>query len=90
MKPRLVIVMLAVLALAVPVSMLAQQNSKAEKEVRAVVEELREANLKSGAEAAAIFDKYMADDGVRIPATGAIYTKADVLNIHSRINKGTY
>jgi len=80
MKPRLVIVMLAVLALAVPVSMLAQQNSKAEKEVRAVVEELREANLKSGAEAAAIFDKYMADDGVRIPATGAIYTKADVLN----------
>jgi ketosteroid isomerase-like protein len=80
MKPRLVIVMLAVLALAVPVSMLAQQNSKAEKEVRAVLDELTQANLKGGAEAATIMDKYLADDMVRIPSNGSIFTKADMVD----------
>jgi ketosteroid isomerase-like protein len=70
--------MLLVLALAVPASMLAQQNSKAEKEIRALLEEFTQANLKGGAEAAAIFDKYMADDFVRIMPSGAIYTKADM------------
>jgi len=77
MKPRLVIVMLLVLALGVSVSMLAQ-GSKAEQEVRAVIDELQKANLMGGAEAAAIFDKILADDLTRIPA------------IHPRINKGTY
>ena len=80
MKPHFAIVVLLVLALAVPASMLAQQNSKAEKEVRAVVDELAQANLKGGAEAASIFDKYLADDFVRIPGNGAIFTKADMLD----------
>ena len=80
MKPRFVIAMLLVLALAVPASMLAQQNSKAEQEVLAVIDELQEANLKGGAEGAVIFDKYLADDLTRIPANGAVLTKADLVN----------
>ena len=72
MKPRFVIAMLLVLALAVPVSMLAQ-DSKAEKEVRAVLEEQRQANLMGGAEAATAFDKLFADDYVRITADGAVH-----------------
>ena len=79
MKPRLVIVTLLVLALVVPASMLAQ-SSKAEEEVRAVIDELQEANLKGGAEGAVIFDKYLADDLTRIPANGAVLTKADLVN----------
>jgi hypothetical protein len=80
MKSRFVIAMLLVLALAVPVSMLAQQNSKAEQEVRAVVDELAQANLKGGAEAASIFDKYYEDNFVRILTDGKVQTKADALD----------
>src|ERR1035441_8858752 len=80
MKPRLAIVTLVVLALAVPASMLAQQNSKAEKEVRAVLDELTQANLKGGAEAASIFDKYYEDNFVRILSDGKVRTKADTLD----------
>ncbi len=58
MKRSLAIVMLVVFALAIPASMLAQQ-SKAEKEVRATLEQFRQANLKGGAEGAAIFAKYL-------------------------------
>jgi hypothetical protein len=68
--------MLVVLALAVPVQMLAQ-GSKAEKQVRAAMDELRQANLKSDA---VLFDKLLADDFVRIPANGVVYTKANVLD----------
>ena len=80
MKPRLVIIMPLVFALAVPTLMLAQQNSKAEKEVRAVLEEIKQANLKGGDEAAAAGDKLFADDYVRITADGAVHNKADMLN----------
>jgi hypothetical protein len=80
MKPRFLIAVLLVIALIVPAWMLAQQNSKAEKEIRAVLDELREANLKGGAEGAAILDKYLADDVVRIPPNGALYTKAELLD----------
>jgi len=71
--------MLLVLALIVPVSMLAQQ-SKTEKEIRAVLEEIKQANLKGGAEAAAAGDKLFADDYVRITSDGAVHNKADMLN----------
>jgi len=80
MKPRFVIVVLLVLALAVPASMLAQQNSKAEKEVRAILAQTEQANLKGGAEAAAAFDKLFADEYTRIPPSGAALTKADIVN----------
>jgi len=80
MKRSLAIVTLVILALTVPPSMLAQQNSKAEKEVRAVLDELTQANLKGGAEAATIMDKYLADDMVRIPSNGSIFTKADMVD----------
>ncbi len=80
MKPRLAIVTLVIIALAVPASMLAQQNSKAEKEIRALVEETRQANLKGGPDAVAFFEKYLADDVVRIPDNGALLHKADILN----------
>ena len=80
MKRSVAIVMLVVLALAVPAQMVAQQNSKAEQEVLAVIDELQEANLKGGVEGAVIFDKYLADDLTRIPANGAVLTKADLVN----------
>jgi len=79
-KRSLAVVTLVILALTVPPSMLAQQNSKAEKEVRAVLDELTQANLKGGAEAATIMDKYLADDMVRIPSNGSIFTKADMVD----------
>jgi hypothetical protein len=65
--------------MAVPASMLAQQNSKVEKEVRAVLDELHQANMKGGPEVVPIFDKYIADDVVRIPPNGALITKAEML-----------
>ena len=80
MKRSLSIVTSVILALAVPLQMLAQQNSKAEKEVRAVLEELRQANLKGGDDGAATFDKYIAVDVVRIPPNGTSVTKADMLD----------
>jgi len=80
MNPRFVIVMLLVLALAVPASMLAQQNSKAEKEIRTVMAELEQANLKGGAEAAALLDKLIADDFTRIPPNGTALTKAEIMD----------
>jgi len=81
MKPRFVITMLVILTLAVPATMLAQQNSKAEKEVRVVIDELQQASLKGGAEAASIFDRYWEDDFVRILSDGMVLNKADTLNI---------
>jgi hypothetical protein len=80
MKRSLAIVTFVILALAVPVSMLAQQNSKAEKEVRAVVDEINQANRTGGAEGAAVFEKYLADGLVRVPVSGALLTKADIVN----------
>ena len=58
MKPRIVIATLLVVVLTIPASMLAQ-GSKAEQEVRAVLAEMQQALLKSGAEAAATLDKYL-------------------------------
>jgi hypothetical protein len=79
MKPRFVIATLLVLALAVPATILAQQ-SKAEKEIRAFLEQARQANLQGGAEAIAFFDKHTADDWVRITPNGAIFGKSELLN----------
>ena len=81
MKPRFVIITLVIFALAVPTLMLAQQNSKAEKEISAQIEEIRQMALKSGeAEAAAFYDKYNADDVVRISPDGTLNTKAQILD----------
>jgi hypothetical protein len=79
MKPRFVITVLVILALAAPVQMLAQ-GSKAEKEVRAALEEFRQANLKGGAEGAAILEKSLADDYTRILTNGAVSGKAQSLD----------
>ncbi len=79
MKPRFVIGLLLVLALAVPASTVAQQNSKAEKEIRAWIEETRLVNLKGGPDAVVFTDKHAADNVVRIPPNGALLTKADIL-----------
>jgi len=79
MKRSLAIVALVILALAVPASMLAQQNSKAEKEIRALLEEHRTAAMKGSAEGARIADKNYPDDFVRIPGDGRIFTKAEFL-----------
>ena len=88
MKPRFVIVMLLVMALAAPASMLAQQNSKAEKEIRAVIAQLSQANLKTPADAIPIQEKYLADDFVRIPPNGAVFTKSDVVNANRAAKSG--
>jgi hypothetical protein len=79
MKRSLALVTLVVLALAAPASILAQQNSKAEKEVRAVLEELRTAAMKGSAEGIRANEKYDADNFVRIPGDGRIFTKAEFL-----------
>jgi hypothetical protein len=79
MKPRFVIAVFLVLALAVPATLLAQQ-SKAEKEVLAVVEELQKANLQGPPENIPTFEKYLADSFIRIPTNGAVYTKADIMD----------
>lgn len=79
MKPRFVIVVFLILVVAAPTQMLAQA-SKAEKEVRAVIDQLQKANLKGGAEVVPIFDKNYTEDFVRIPSSGAIYTKAEILD----------
>jgi len=79
MKRSLAIVTLVILALSVPVQMLAQQ-SKAEKEVLAVVDEINQANRTGGAEGAAALEKYLADGLVRVPVNGALLTKDDILN----------
>ena len=80
MKRSLAIVTLVILALALPATMLAQQNSKAEKEIRAISEEIRTAAIKGGDEAIRVNEKYTADDFVRIPGFGAIFNKAEYLN----------
>ncbi len=80
MKRSLAIVTVVILALAIPASMLAQQNSKAEKEVRAVLAQSDEGNRKGGAEAVAIFEKIVADEWIRIAPNGAVFTKAELLN----------
>jgi hypothetical protein len=79
MKPRLVMLILFVLALAVPMQMLAQ-DGRGEKEIRAILDELKAANLKGGLEAVPVFDKYYADDYVRILTNGKIETKAAALD----------
>lgn len=79
MKPRFVIAMLLVFALSLPASMLAQ-GSKAENQVRAVIGELQKANLKGGPEVVPIFDKYLADDFVRVLPNGVVHTKAEILD----------
>ena len=78
MKPRIMIAVLLVVALTVPASMLAQQ-SKAEKEVLAVIDAIQKGVLKGGAEAAATFDKYNADDFTLIQGNGAVLTKAETV-----------
>jgi len=78
-KRSLATVILLIFALTIPLQTLAQY-SKAEQKVRAVLDKLNQGILKGGAEAITISDKYLADDFVRIPGTGAIYNKADVLD----------
>ena len=78
MKPRFVIVVLLVIALALPATMLAQgSKAEKEKEVRAVLDEVHKAVLKGGVEAAAFFDKYNADDFTLIQGNGSVLTKAE-------------
>ena len=80
MKLRFLIVVLLVLALAVPATMLSQQSTTAkEKEVRAVIDEIQKGVLKGGVEAAATLDKYNADDFTLIGPNGAVQTKAENL-----------
>ena len=80
MKPRFMIVIVIILALAVPAMMLAQGGrAEKEKEVRAVIDEFQKAVLKGGVEAAATLDKYNADDFTLIQVNGAVQTKAENL-----------
>ena len=80
MKLRFVIVTFLVIALAVPATMMAQQNSKDEQQIRTLIEESRQANLKGGAEAIAFFQKSLPDDYVRIPSNGVILSKSQILD----------
>lgn len=79
MKRSVAIVTFVILALAVPASMLAQQNNKAEKEVRAVLEEIRQNLIKGGADFVTTLEKYYPEDMVRIPGHGRLLTGADMV-----------
>jgi hypothetical protein len=81
MKPRFVIVMLLVLALALPATMLAQ-GSKDEQQIRAVGRELTEAFLKGGAEGAAVLDKIYAEDYLGVRGDGKVLTKAQEIEAY--------
>jgi hypothetical protein len=62
-----------------PATVLAQ-GSEAEKEVRAVIEEARQAQLKGDAEGAAILEKCFADEYIRIFTDGRVFNKAQTLD----------
>jgi hypothetical protein len=81
MKPRFVIIVLLVIALAVPTLMLAQ-GSKDEQQIRASVKELTDAQLRGGAEGAAVFDKYYSDDYTGIRGDGKVLTKAQEIEAY--------
>jgi len=86
-KPRFMIVIVIILALAVPAMMLAQGGrAEKEKEVRAVIDEFQKAVLKGGVEAAATLDKYNADDFTLIQVNGAVQTKAGKLGFRRWIS----
>ena len=83
MKPRFVIVVLLIIALVVPATMLAQGGKEErEKEVRAVQRELTEAQLKGGAEGAAVLDKIYADDYTGVRGDGKVLTKAQEIEAY--------
>jgi len=77
MKLRSLVLVILILAMAAPVLMLA--DSKAEKEVLAVVTELQQATMKDPAAAAASFDKYLADDFTLIMPNGTLLTKPVIM-----------
>ena len=54
-------------------------SGEAEQEVCAVIDEIQKAVLKGGADAAATFDKYNADDFTLIQGNGAVSTKAETV-----------
>ncbi len=77
MKKLFTIATVLVLALAAASVALAQ-GGKAEQEIRAINDQLRDAALKGDV---ATFEKHLADDYVSIGATGAVSTKAQVLDL---------
>lgn len=79
MKTWFAMAVLLILALVVPATMLAQQ-SKSEKEIRAVLAQSDQANLKGDAEALATYDRILTDDYTRIPPNGTALNKAELLN----------
>ena len=72
------LLVLLVFALAIPATMLAQQ-SKAEKEIRAVLEEIRQNIVKGGADHIRTVESYYPEDMVRIPGYGRLLTGAEVV-----------
>jgi uncharacterized protein (TIGR02246 family) len=76
MKLRLAIVTVVVVALAASGQMLAQAGN-AEKEIRAVMDQLRDAALKGDADT---FAKLTADDYTSIGADGRVLSKAEVVD----------
>jgi hypothetical protein len=79
MKLRNAIVTLVILALAIPVQVLAQ-GSKAEQEVRVTLDQFTQINQKGGAEAATMMDKLLADDYTQVIGNGTVFTKAETVN----------
>jgi hypothetical protein len=78
MKPRLVIVMLLILALAVPAVMLAQ-GSKDEQQIKKNIDELQAAGLKADT---AVMEKLLADDYIGIRGDGTVLTKAQEIEAY--------
>jgi hypothetical protein len=55
-------------------------DNRAVEEVRAVLDQIVQTNLKGGAEAATMEERLVADEFLRIPGNGALLTKTDIID----------
>jgi len=78
LKPFVLCALLSGFALAQVAS--PSNESKAVEEVRAALDEIVQGNLKGGNEAARMEEQLMADEFLRIPASGALFTKMDMID----------
>ncbi len=76
---QLVRPVLAIALLLIVVAPAFAADDKSEQEVRETIEVINTANLKGGAEGAALFDKYLSDDFTRIWPNGEISGKQQIL-----------
>jgi hypothetical protein len=78
LKPVVLCALLPGFAMA-QVAVPANEN-KAVEEIRAALDQFLQANLKGGTEAATMEEQLVADEFLRIPGNGALFTKMDIID----------